>query len=452
MNIPYSWFIEQTMFTRFILPGLLLLLLLSTANADDKLLDRIQDDHARGTDHWVYNDIEAARVVALTTGKPMFVTFRCVPCKDCNAFDAEVASGSSLITDFASKEFVCVRQVEMKNVDLSQFQFDHDLNWAAMFINADGTVYGRYGTQSAKGPDAYNSIAGLKATMDRVLKLHADYPNNRKQLEGKRGQKKPYKTAMDMPGLPGNAKKFEATTTRKNCIHCHMIHDAENQFAQKSGTFKQDMLWRYPLPENIGLTIDPKHGRRIVAKQDGVPVAVGHEISHINGQAITSIADIQWVLHNLPNDSASVSMTTTSLETSNSGSKVWVPSTVAFQTKPGWKKTDISWRGSIYSLSPVFPVWAPPLPENKRNKLAMKDGDPALEVRWINRGRPGGKQAFKAGLRVGDVILKVNGKTVPPSPQKFQTGIKLNHKVGDSLTLDILRKGKTQQITVELVE
>ena len=421
------------------------------ANADDELIDRIQDAHARGTDHWVYNDIEAARLVARATGKPMFVTFRCVPCKACNGFDAEVAQGSSLITDFASKEFVCVRQVEMKNVDLSQFQFDHDLSWAAMFINADGTVYGRYGTQSAKGPDAYNSIEGLKATMDRVLKLHANYPGNKEELAGKRGKAKPYKTAMGMPGLPANAKRFKETTTRKNCIHCHMIHDAENQFAQKSGTFKQDLLWRYPLPENIGITIDSKHGRRI-EKADGNLLTVGHEISHVNGQAITSIADIQWVLHNLPNESALVSITTTATATSKNGIEAPVPSTVGFQTKPGWKKTDISWRGSIYSLSPVFPVWAPPLQQDKRDQLKMKDGDPALEVRWINRGKPGGKQAFQAGLREHDVILKVNGKTVPPSPQKLQTYIKLNHKVGDTLTLDILRKGSSQQITVKLVE
>ena len=32
----------------------------------------------------------------------------------------------------------------MKGGDLSQFQFDYDLNWAAMFVNADGTVYASY--------------------------------------------------------------------------------------------------------------------------------------------------------------------------------------------------------------------------------------------------------------------------------------------------------------------
>jgi len=64
-------------------------------------------------------------------------------------------------------------------VDLSLFQFDYDLNWAAMFINADGVVYGRYGTQSADGPDAFNSIGSLEKAMRRVLALHAGYPKNK---------------------------------------------------------------------------------------------------------------------------------------------------------------------------------------------------------------------------------------------------------------------------------
>ena len=59
----------------------------------------------------------------------------------------------------------------MKWVDLSQFQFNYDLNWAAMFVNADGTVYARYRTQSAAGADDYNSIASLEKTMRRVLAL-----------------------------------------------------------------------------------------------------------------------------------------------------------------------------------------------------------------------------------------------------------------------------------------
>ncbi|MFM7832242.1 MAG: thioredoxin family protein, partial [Planctomycetaceae bacterium] len=115
---------------------------------DEALRERLKDANGVQTDVWVYNDIPAAIAEARRTGKPLFVTFRCVPCRDCAAFDADVANGSEKVRQFARDRFVSVRQVEMKGVDLNQFQFDYDLNWAAMFLNADGTVYARYGTQS----------------------------------------------------------------------------------------------------------------------------------------------------------------------------------------------------------------------------------------------------------------------------------------------------------------
>ena len=150
-----------------------LFLSLGSAQAEDKvveLLKTLKDTHAEGTSLWIYNDIAAAMAEGRKQNKPIFVTFRCVPCKSCASFDAEVAQGSELVEKLARERFIPVRQVEMKGVDLSLFQFDHDLNWAAMFINGDGTVYARYGTQSAEGPDAYNSIEGLVRTAPAVTR------------------------------------------------------------------------------------------------------------------------------------------------------------------------------------------------------------------------------------------------------------------------------------------
>ena len=36
----------------------------------------------------IYNNIDAARAEAKRTNKPLFVTFRCVPCHACKGFDA----------------------------------------------------------------------------------------------------------------------------------------------------------------------------------------------------------------------------------------------------------------------------------------------------------------------------------------------------------------------------
>lgn len=409
---------------------------------DEDLKKRIEDEHARGADHWVYNDIGAAIEVARRENKPLFVTFRCVPCKACSSFDAEVARGSEVIRKLAKEKFVSVRQVEMKNVDLNQFQFDYDLNWASMFINPDGTVYARYGTQSADGPDAFNSVEGLEQTMRRVLQLHADYPNNKQQFVGKRGTKKPYVTAIDMPGLPNDKNKFLAETTRRNCIHCHMIHDAENEHAQKSGSFTQDSLWRYPLPDNVGIQIDPRDGltvRKVSGAAASAGLKVGDRLTHMDGQVLTSIADMQWVLHHLPNKPVDIMVRTAAGKT------------FGFKTKPDWKRYDISWRGSMWSISPRMNVWAPELPAEKREALGIGRNDGALEVRWINRGAPGGRAAFEAGLRQGDVIVALDGKDVPNHPTRFQLHIKLNYKVGDRLPLTVLRNGRKKQISVELV-
>jgi hypothetical protein len=236
------------------------------------LADVLADENFQNTEFWVYNNLPAAFAEAKREGKPLFVTFRCVPCQACKGFDAEVASGAGKIKELADEHFVAVRQVEMKGVDLSQFQFDYDLNWAAMFLNADGTVYARYGTQSAEGPDAYNSIEGLANTMQRVLELHANYPANKDDLAGKRGPDMPYDTAVDMPGLV-NKDRFEGITNRDNCIHCHNVHDAENRHATLTGAMNHDLLWRFPLPENVGLAIDGDHGRRIESVQADSPAA-----------------------------------------------------------------------------------------------------------------------------------------------------------------------------------
>ena len=151
----------------------LLVMLTNFAAADSPKVDRdriklrtdLKDENGTGTDIWIYNDLAKAREIARREKKPIFVTFRCVPCKACAGFDAEVAKGNDRVHTLARKEFISVRQVEMKGVDLSLFQFDFDLNWAAMFINAGGVVYARYGTQSADGPDAFNSLEGLENTM-----------------------------------------------------------------------------------------------------------------------------------------------------------------------------------------------------------------------------------------------------------------------------------------------
>ena len=412
---------------------------------DEALRERLKDANGVRTDVWVYNDIGKAMEQARRENKPIFVTFRCVPCKDCAAFDADVANGNERVREIAKQKFISVRQIEMKGVDLSLFQFDHDLNWAGMFINADGVVYARYGTQSAEGSDAYNSIDGLINTMNRVLELHANYPQNKAELQGKRGQAKPFKTALEMPGLQ-NPQKLAQQTERGNCIHCHNIHDAEQAHARQTGTFSQDLLWRYPLPDNVGLRIDRVSGIKVDKVLENTPSAAaglkaGEDIVRMNGQRITSIADMQWVLHHIPNTAAEVNV-----EGSQSGKHT-------LSLPAGWKKYDISWRGSMWSLSPRLSAWTPEATDEQREQLRIPKDQSAFQVKSINRSMPGGKNAYEAGLRLGDVIVAMNGQPLPKTPQQFNVLIKLNFKPGDQLPITVLRgNGERLELKIPLAE
>jgi hypothetical protein len=325
----------------------------------------------------------------------------------------------------------------MKNVDLNLFQFDYDLNWAAIFMNADGTIYSRYGTQSAAGADTYNSVESLEKTMRRVLTLHANAINYRKYLAGKRGKPKPYKTALEMPGME-KKEEYRKTTQVNNCIHCHNIHDAENHQLHLEGTMTNEKLWRYPLPNNIGLEIDPKDGlkiNRVIAGSaaEKAGLRAGQSIAYMNDQLILSIADIQWVLHHLPNTATNIRI------------RPWNSNREhILTTRIGWKKTDISWRGSLWNLHPRLRVYMPAAKPNELKQLNLPAGQHALKVQWINNGSAEGQAALKAGLKLNDFIIAMAGKPFEKTIDHdiFNAQVKLNYKSGQKLPLTLMRNGK----------
>ena len=132
---------------------------------------------------------------------------------------------------------------------------------AAFFINADGTIYGRYGTRSVQGPMVHNSIESLKNAMKRSLALHREYPANGDSLRGKRGAEPEWKTALEIPALQTRfAKRMLLPTSSRTCIHCHHIYNGQHATVYDAGTFEKGSLWVYPLPDNIGMPIEVDSG------------------------------------------------------------------------------------------------------------------------------------------------------------------------------------------------
>ena len=69
-----------------------------------------------------------------------------------------------------------VRLVKIAGMDLRRFEFDHDLTWYCFFLNADETIYGRYGGRDATDAEARISTKGLRYAMDRALEAHKAPP------------------------------------------------------------------------------------------------------------------------------------------------------------------------------------------------------------------------------------------------------------------------------------
>ena len=83
------------------------------------------------------------------------------------------------------EEFVRVRMVQANAMDLTWFQFDYDLTFAAFFMNADGTIYGRFGSRSSQDAMENMSMPGFRLALEGALDLHDNYPANRDALAGK---------------------------------------------------------------------------------------------------------------------------------------------------------------------------------------------------------------------------------------------------------------------------
>ena len=282
--------------------------------------------------------------------------------------------------------------------------------------------------------------------MNRVLALHARYPRNADMLKSKTGKPLQYRTAMDMPGLK-NKEKYAKTTERQNCIHCHNVHDAEQVWAKKEGRFSMQMMWRYPLPENLGIEIERDDGTLVKAVKSGSPasqagVRPGDFLWYADGQVLASISDLQWVLHNMSGGATSLS-----LKVGRGGSS----HPLVLRLPPNWKKTDFSWRGSMWSLDPKLGFWAVPLKPEELAKRKIKAGGNAFLIKWINKNLPAGRELSKAGIKHNDVLVEYGGKPIDLDMRGLNANLRMNYKVGQKLPLTVIRGGKRIAVQVPLV-
>jgi hypothetical protein len=217
----------------------------------------------------------------------------------------------------------------MNEADIGLFQFDFDLTWMAFFLSANEHIYSRYGGRDGGDPEGRLSIDGFKHTMRLVLAEHRKAP------------REPSPPSPRQPMTPANMFEVKG----KGCLHCHQVWEGIRKDAQKKKTLDPNSLYVYPLPENVGLSVDRDAGNCVTKVEPGSPAARagilrGDTLERIDTTPILSQGDIMCALHHAPWEGR------VPVQYQRNGKSQ--PGTLILDD--GWKRTDLAWRPSMRKL------------------------------------------------------------------------------------------------------
>ena len=281
------------------------------------------------------------------------------------------------------------------------------------FMNADEKIYSRYGGRDASSPDHRQSLAGLHYAMESVLRLHGDGDSPFvPRLEG------PPRLIREIAGSRGG-----------RCMHCHQVQETIVADLRKNGKWDREMIWRYPLPENLGFDLEIDRGNVVRAVKPSSPAAVigmkpGDVLEQIAGMPVHSFGDAQFALEHSP--------------ASGSVDVAWrredqrMSDRLALQ--PGWRKTDITWRPSMHRMMPSARLYGDDLKAEEKKTLGLSAKQLAFRQKEFVP-----IQSKSAGIKAGDIILGFDDKPLEMNVDEFLKYVQINYLVDDHVTINVLR-------------
>jgi len=322
---------------------------------------------------------------------------------------------------------VLLKLGNMRGLDLNLFDFDYDLTWAALMFDDQGRVLGRFGGRDAETPGKYHSLPGLRYSLEQAwerFQRGAALPKVRVAA--------PNKKIEDYAG----AQRF----TAKACFHCHNVAEFRREEKQAAGTWRKDEIWVFPEPATLGWTLELDQGNKLrdvrlnsAAAKTGLKP--GDALSSIHGYATASIADVQYALHHAP------AKGTIEVHWQRGGKEM----RGEIALPDGWRHTDLSWRWSLKSMKPLPQVHGDDLPAAEKESLGLTPRQLAFR-----QGAFVPQAAAQAGIRIGDVIVGVEGKRLEMTGRQFEMYMRLYHQVGATVHYDIVRGQERLKISVKL--
>ena len=417
--------------------------------------EKVRNDRKKveAAGYWIYGDLPKALAEAKQSGKPIVAVLRCLPCEECVKLDDELIDADPRLKSLLA-QFVRVRIVSTNGLDLSLFQFDTDQSFTVFLFNADGTIYGRFGTRSSRSEWIGDvSIDGLAKALQGALALHQAYPANKSELAAKRGPAPEFTTPEKFPSL---ASRYKSTLdyqgeVSKSCIHCHQIGDAIRQLSfSRQEKLPETILFPYPHPKSIGLILDPKEMATVMSVNEDSPAEqagfqAGDAIQKLNGQPLLSMADVQWVLQQTSPDGGTVQANVLRKGKSQK---------LILKLEAGWRqRDDIAWRASSWELRRVAlgGIFSGPLPDEDRQRLKLPADSTALLVKHVGLYPPH-NLAHQAGIAKGDIIVGIGSRTDLLRETDVLAERIRKRKPGEKLQISILRNGEPKAVTINFPE
>lgn len=330
-----------------------------------------------------------------------------------------------------------MRIININEIDLSLFPFDFDLTMAVLLANADGTVYHRYGGRTHVSP---MSMEGLVDIMRKGAKTHRHYlMNPAPPLKGE---------PLLLPEVVNEQLKGVMQPVT-GCFHCHYAREAKQLLTLNDGDWTPDKFWIFPLPDRLGLIMDQKQQYRVknVIPESAAAVAgieAGDLIESLDGKRVLSKYDIQWLLEQA--DGGAVEMPFSLLR-----GKLLITGKLALGA--GWKvgvPVEYAWRtenpftAHMVKFLPAPGLVGDLLAAGELKSLGLPEDRFALRVTKLNYG------PHQAGIRIGDVILGVAGKSDFDTARDFYAWCEELRRAGRDIKIQVRRAGNELAMMVSL--
>jgi hypothetical protein len=342
--------------------------------------------------------------------------------------------------------YVAVRVTDLREVDIGTIRFDFDLTFAAVLMHADGTIYHRYGGRGATGADGYTSLSSLAALLRDTLVEHKAHDRSSRGPVAR-----PAVKAIDLPALQ---QRVEAGQ-RIDCVHCHMVHDAEFEAAKADRTWRPEFAFVHPDPARIGIALDRERQATVVDVVAGSPAAraglsIGDVLLSLGEQhTVRTFSDVQWALQRAP-------FAATRLPIRFRRGDVVHEQDLALGAD--WKRSppeEYAWRPLKWNLSPSTGFGGPMLQRGEKERLQLAADVFAMRVGYIvdwGERAASGRAVRAAGLKQGDVVVAFAGKRDFVGVDHWHAWVALTQKVGAEVEVVVLREGVETVLRYRLPE